>query len=132
MPHATHARYWVEFTAPFDDHKHPHGIVLNTVADPEYIRGEWKKSFHPDWKILKVVELPLDVDEALPIVNDLAKAVRDAAGDEYRIPLNGEENLGRKQVDAIRKRRAALEAGEDVEPETPAAPGTFGARPGGA
>jgi hypothetical protein len=127
MPHARHARHYVSFTIPFDDHAHPHAVVLNTIADEEYIRTEWRKMFNKDMKIVKIRELPLDVDEALPIVNALNKEIRDAAGDAYRIPLGGEENLTQKQVDNIRRRRAALEAGEEVEPETTAAPGTFAA-----
>jgi hypothetical protein len=127
MPHARHARHFVTFTAPFDDHAHPHATVLNTIADEEYIRGEWKQMYNKDMKILKIQELPLDVDEAMPIVNDLTKAIRDEAGDAYRIPLGGEANLTQKQVDKIRARRAALEAGDAVEPENPPAPGTFAA-----
>jgi hypothetical protein len=127
MPHARHARHYVSFTIPFDDYAHPHAVVLNTIADEEYIRTEWRKMFNKDMRIVKIQELPLDVDEALPIVNALNKEIRDAAGDAYRIPLGGEENLTQKQVDNIRRRRAALEAGEEVEPETTAAPGTFAA-----
>jgi hypothetical protein len=127
MPHARHARHYVSFTIPFDDYAHPHAVVLNTIADEEYIRTEWRKMFNKDMKIVKIQELPLDVDEALPIVNALNKEIRDAAGDAYRIPLGGEENLTQKQVDNIRRRRAALEAGEEVEPEATAAPGTFAA-----
>jgi hypothetical protein len=127
MPHARHARHYVSFTIPFDDYAHPHAVVLNTIADEEYIRTEWRKMFNKDMRIVKIQELPLDVDEALPIVNALNKEIRDAAGDAYRIPLGGEENLTQKQVDNIRRRRAALEAGEEVEPEATAAPGTFAA-----
>jgi hypothetical protein len=131
MPHAEHARFYVTLTLPFDNHAVPHGVVLNTIDDEDFIRTTWKRQFNADMKIKSIQKLPWDADEAVPIVAELDKANRDAAGDAYRIPRAGEEHLTQKQVDAIRERRRKLEAGEEEDAGTPAPPvpgTTFGSR----